>query len=149
MSITDKEQAFLDKCDCKFPYRDAAKAEALIFEACSISSNAAFCVLYELVCPPASAKLSGPKQRDLLASWTRRTSFPLAAPIGDFAKRVLNGEAVSLEMGLVLMREVAAAEGQYAALAVVSHLAYQVAEEAEYGLIDTLEEETRARWIKA
>ncbi|RYG96682.1 MAG: hypothetical protein EON58_11495 [Alphaproteobacteria bacterium] len=62
---------------------------------------------------------------------------------------MLNGEAVSLEMGLALMREVAAAEGQYAAFEVVSHLAYQVAEEAEYGLIDTLEEETRARWIKA
>jgi hypothetical protein len=149
MSITDKEQAFLDKFDCEFPYHDAAKAEALIFEARSISSNAAFCVLYEIVGPPASAKLPKQTQRDLLAAWIGQSSFPLAAPIADFAKQVLNGEAVTLELGLVLMRKVAAVKGQYAALAVISHLAHQVTEEAEYGLIDTLEEEARARWNRA
>jgi len=149
MSITDKEQAFLDKFDCKFPYHDAAKAEALIFEARSISPNAAFCVLYEIVGPPASGRLLGLTQTDLLAAWIDKSSFALAAPIADFAKQVLNGEVVSLELGLVLMRQVAAVKGQYAALAVISHLAYQVAGEAEYELIDTLEERIRARWDRA
>jgi hypothetical protein len=149
MSFTDKEQGFLDKFDCEFPYRDAAKAEALILEAWSISPNAAFCVLYEIVGPPASAILPGPTQTDLLAAWIDKSSFPLAAPIANYAKQVLNGEAVSLELGLVLMRQVAAVKGQYAALAVISHLAYQVAEETEYRLIDTLEEGTRVRWNSA
>jgi hypothetical protein len=44
------------------------------------------------------------------------------------------------------MREVATIQGQYAALAVVSHLAHRVAEEAEYDLIDALEQEIRDQW---
>lgn len=68
MDITNQEQAFSDKIDCNFPYSDASKAVALIAEARSISTNAEFCVLYEIICPPACEGLSKHSQRELLAA---------------------------------------------------------------------------------
>lgn len=146
MSITDQEQAFLDTIDCNFPYRDAPKAESLITQARSISANAAFCVLYEIVNAPASAELAKRAQSELLTTWSDNWSSPLAIPIANLTRRVLEGEMLPTDQVLTVMREVAEIQGQYAALAVVSHLAYQVAEESEYGLIDALEERIRARW---
>jgi ABC-type nitrate/sulfonate/bicarbonate transport system substrate-binding protein len=146
MSITDQEQAFLDKIDCKFPHRDTSKAGELIVEARSISPNAAFCVLYEIVCPPASKQVSRNVQRELLDAWIDNATFPLAASIAGLARAVFDGEEVPTEKAIVVMRDVAAIQGQYAALAVVSHLAYQGADEADRNLVDTLEQETRDRW---
>jgi hypothetical protein len=148
MSIIEQEQAFLSKIDCKFPYRDASKAAAFIAEAQSISSNAAFCVLYEIVCPPPSIGLPKQTQRELLATWIEYSTFPLAATIADLATPVIGGEGVPTERALAVMREVSSVDGQYAALAVVSHLAYQGVEEADFDLIDALEQETRNMWDK-
>ncbi len=58
MDTTNQEQAFSDKIDGKFPYSDASKAAALIAEARSISTNAEFCVLYEIISPPAAEGLA-------------------------------------------------------------------------------------------
>jgi hypothetical protein len=146
MSITDQEQIFLDKIDCNFPHQNALQAAALITEAWSLSSNAAFCVLYEIVCPPASEEVHKQTQRELLAAWLENSALSLAAAVAEFAKQVLEGEVVSTAQTLQLMGKVASIRGQYAALAVVSHLAYQTAENADYVLIDALEQEIRDRW---
>lgn len=50
------------------------------------------------------------------------------------------------EKALYETHEVAMTEGQYAALAVVSHLAYAGSEGIDCELIDTLEQQIRMRW---
>lgn len=83
MDIANQEQAFSDKIDCNFPYSDASKAAALIAEARSISTNAEFCVLYEIISPPASEGLPKHTQRQLLAAWIESAAprLLLALPI--------------------------------------------------------------------
>lgn len=146
MITTDQEKRFLREIDCKFPYRDASKAEALIMEAQSFSSNATFCVLYEIVCLPASESLPKQTQKKLLATWVDNSNFPLVASIADLAGQVLDGEPVPTKQALVVMREVATIQGQYAALAVVSHLAYAGSDGADCEVIDALEREIRTSW---
>jgi hypothetical protein len=146
MDTTDQEQAFSDRIDCKFPYLDASKAAALIAEARSISTNAEFCVLYEIISPPASEGLPKQTQRELLAAWIENASSPLAARIADLASQVINGGKVPTETALDEMHKVAATEGQYAALAVVSHLGYAGNEDDDCELIDTLAQQVRMRW---
>lgn len=149
MSITDEEQAFLDKIDCKFPYLDASKAAALIEEARSISSNAAFCLLYEIVCPPASEELSKQTQKELLAMWIDNSICPLAVSIANLAGHVLDGKTVPTEQVLIAMREVASFQGQYGALAAISHIAYAGRDGVDCEVIDTLEQEIKTQWNNA
>ncbi|SCX34658.1 hypothetical protein [Agrobacterium rosae] len=146
MGITSREQAFSDKIDCKFPYSNSFQAAALIAEARSISTNAEFCVLYEIVSPPASQRLPKLTQRELLAAWIENAASPLAARIADLASQVIDCGKVPTEKALNEMHEVAVFEGQYAALAVVSHLAYAGSEGVDHELIDTLEQQIRMRW---
>jgi hypothetical protein len=146
MDITNQEQAFSDKIDCRFPYSDASKAAALIAEARSISTNAEFCVLYEIICPPASEGIPKHIRRELLAAWIENPTSPLAARIADLASHVIDGGKVPTEKALAEMHGVAATERQYAALAVVSHLAFAGSEGVDCELIDTLEQQIRMRW---
>lgn len=146
MDTTSHEQAFSDRIDCNFPYLDASKAAALIAEARSISSNADFCVLYEIVCPPTSDRLPTQRQRELLAAWIENSGSTLAAPIADLARQVIDGGKVATEQALVAMHEIAAIEGQYAALAVVSHLAHAAGDGVDCEMIDTLEQQIRKQW---
>lgn len=146
MDISNQEQAFSDKIDCRFPYSDASEAAILIEEARSISTNAEFCVLYEIVSPPASEGLPKHKQRELLAAWAENAASPLAARIADLANQVIDGGKVPIEKALDEMHELAATEGQYAALTVVSHLACAGRKDVDCGLIDTLEQQIRMRW---
>ncbi|MBB4189671.1 hypothetical protein GGE07_006367 [Sinorhizobium terangae] len=139
MDVFEREQAFSDKFDCSFPYRNLGEAAALIEEARSISANAAFCVLYQIACPPSSAEISRETQQELLTMWVDSAASPLAASIVIFARHVFNGGVVTTEEALALMHQVAAADGQYAALAVVSHLAYEGLEGDEFDMIDILE----------
>lgn len=146
MDITYQEQTFSDKIDGKFPYSDAFKAAALIAEARSISTNAEFCVLYEIISPPASEGLPKHIQRELLVSWNENAASPLAARIANLASQVIDDGKVSTEKALDEMHELAATEGQYAALAVISHLAYAGSEGVDCELIDALEQKIRMRW---
>ncbi|MEV4608223.1 hypothetical protein MRBLMR1_003259 [Neorhizobium sp. LMR1-1-1.1] len=146
MNSIDQERAFSDKIDCKFPYLDTSKATALVAEALSISPNAAFCVLYEILAPPHSEKVPKQRQRELLATWSELASFPLAVPISNMASHVIDGREVSTKQALNLMREAAAIQGQYAALTVISHLAYAGNENLDCDAVDTLEREIRMRW---
>ncbi|MCX8998863.1 hypothetical protein NOF55_17265 [Rhizobiaceae bacterium BDR2-2] len=146
MDTTNQEQVFSAKIDCKFPYLDVSKAAALIAEARSISTNAEFCVLYEIIAPPASERLPKQTQRELLAAWVENATSSLAARIADLANEVIDGGEVPTEKALDKMHEVAATEGQYAALAVVSHLAYALSDSVDCEMIDTLEEQIRMQW---
>jgi hypothetical protein len=111
MDIANQEQAFSDKIDCKFPYSDASKAAALIAEARSISTNAEFCVLYEIIAQPASEGLPKHIQRELLAAWIENARSPLAARIAELASQIIDGGKVPTEKALDEMHEVAATEG--------------------------------------
>jgi len=146
MDTTDQEQAFSERIDCKFPYLDASQAAALIAEARSISTNAEFCVLYEIISPPASEGLLKRTQRELLAAWIENASSPTAARIADLASQVINSGKVPLGAALDAIHKVAATERQYAALAVVSHLGYAGSDGNDCELIDTLEQQVRMRW---
>lgn len=146
MDTTNQERAFDHKIDCNFPYQDASRAAALIAEARCISTNAEFCVLYEIVAPPASEGVPKQTQRELLAAWIQNAASPLAARIAGLASQVIDGGNVPTKTALDAMHEVAATEGQYAALTVVSHLAYAGSEGVDCELIDALDQQIRMRW---
>jgi len=46
------EQEFISSIDCNFPYEDIALAKELILQARSISPNAVFMVLHEILRAP-------------------------------------------------------------------------------------------------
>lgn len=64
----------------------------------------------------------------------------------ELAYRVLNGEELSMDQTLALIREIGSDPHQPAALAVISHLVYAGLDEAERALIDAREQEIRSRW---
>lgn len=146
MNLIEREQAFSDKIDCRFPYSDPSASAALVAEANLISPNAAFCVFCEIVCPPPSARLSRQIQHDLLTTWLNASAYQLAAPLADMARHVIDGGKVTTGRAMEIMREVGATEGLYAALSALSYIAYRGSDCERLDEMDALDLEIRARW---
>ncbi|TCR78280.1 hypothetical protein [Rhizobium sp. BK376] len=147
MDNVKREQAFADSIDCRFPYSNLAAAAALIEEARSISVNAVFCIFYEIVCPPRSRRteLSRERQRELLFLLTQDFEHPLVDRLVEFAARIIEGRKIAANEAVGIIAEIGKFDGQYAALAAVSSLAYDALGE-DFGALDALEDELRKKW---
>lgn len=139
------EAEFISLVDCRFPYHDSQEARRLITLGCSISDNAAFTIVHELVCIPASQSIPTAVRLDLLQEFDKQFEHPLKELITNVAKRRINGEELPLPEVLVAIREIQPFRNQYQALNVITMSA---AEEA-WDAMDELGDEIKQHWQNA
>lgn len=125
------EREFISLIDCRFPYHDRTEAERLIALGCSISSNAAFMIVEEIVRVPASVAVTAERRLDLLQKTVTRFDHPLKNLILSIAQQVIGGNGLALEQTICAMDEVAAFPNQFCALSVVYSSATEPWEEVE------------------
>lgn len=130
------EEEFLGAIDGAFPYGDRARAHALIEEACSISSNAAFMVAHELARLPKDVVVEDQWRLGLLERLRERLEHPLKAPILDVAARMVRGDALAFGECRALMGRIADFPGEFNALAVVCCACEDDDAEAADGIYD-------------
>lgn len=136
------EEEFVGAIDCAFPYGNRASALALIEEACSISSNAAFMVVHELARRPGSSRASDSTCLALLDRVDARFSHPVKDLVLEVARRMVRREPVPFEECRAIMQEIAVHPGQFNALAVV----YFSCEAAGMEAVDAIYENILAEW---
>ncbi|MDF1666599.1 MAG: hypothetical protein P1V97_32920 [Planctomycetota bacterium] len=95
--MKSNEEAFIRKIDCAFPYTDFDMAEKLIEEACAISANAAFMVLYELSNPGKNADYPFEQIQRLLSLWEENFDHPLKDLVLSLVSDKLNSVRISDE----------------------------------------------------
>ncbi len=98
---TVAEEEFIESIDAKFPYEDEAKVSSLILQARGISSNAAFMVLYEIVCAPTS--VSSITKRQWFNQWSEGYHHRLVNPVREAAEAMLSGKDLSVDRVLELL----------------------------------------------
>lgn len=141
----EDEAKLISEVDAGFPYDDPQAATALIKRACAISSNAAFTIPYELAVRPRSATNAVEPETVLLLLdiWAKLFSHPLKALILRFARAMVNGEALPLQVTLDAMELVSNHPGEYQALNVV-YFSQRGADDA--ATLDALYDDILAGW---
>jgi hypothetical protein len=145
METRSEEAQLISDVDAKFPYEDAKAAASLMKRACSISSNAAFTIPYELAVRPRSAELEVEPETVLLLLdiWARLFEHPLKVMILRFAQAMVRGEPMPLTVALDAMDLVAKYPGEYQALNVVYFSQRNTGNDAE---VDALYNAVHAAW---
>jgi hypothetical protein len=138
------EVEFARLIDCRFPYADIPRAAALIRQGASISTNAAFCVLDEICRTGAGTDVAPGRQNELLDIWCEHFSHPLAEPLANCARRLIDERRLSAAECLNVLHLIADYRGQYAALSVVN-AAYDVPA-AGVDVVDEMTNAIRAAW---
>ncbi len=135
------ESDFISLIDCRFPYHDSAEAERLIARGCSISPNAAFMVVDELVRVPASATVTPETRLALLQQVDAHFEHPLKDLVLAVAAQSIRGTGLSLPQAIANMHAIAPFPNQYCALSVVYSSANEPWEE-----VDSLFNQIVERW---
>jgi hypothetical protein len=112
------EAEFLNEIDCQFPYFDPERALALAAEACSISANAAFGVVYEICNVPRGVVADPETSEAVLRRIDTLFSHPVAKVILSLARGRIRGQHPTSSEQIDAMRRVSAFPGQYYALQV-------------------------------
>lgn len=141
--MKSQEAAFIRKIDCAFPYTDFDMAEKLIEEACAISANAAFMVLFELSNPGKGATYSLAQIRSLLTIWQGKISHPLRDIVLSLVEKKLDLENISNDEIVSAMIRCAEQQGSLMALNTVYNCLPEAAED-----IDALYESLASRFLK-
>lgn len=117
--MTD-ERTFIESIDCAFPYADERRALDLIRTAAALSAEAAFKVVHELACPPASCRASSVVRSRLLDALDASFSHPAKAVVFPIARRMIAGEVLDVTESIAALERVAATGRVWEAL----HLIY-------------------------
>jgi hypothetical protein len=112
--VTEKE--FIESIDCQFPYFDRASWQEVIKVGCQISPKAAFAVLDEICRPPLRKEISVQQLEQILEYWKVEFHHPLAEPLGNAARLMINREEISVEQAVNLLNLAASYPHLYSAL---------------------------------
>lgn len=139
----DKESKFIDKIDCKLPYYDLKACESLIDEAKSISPNAVFTVIEEIVRIPVSDrdKVSELELKNLLQKIISDFKHPLLDRILPTLDLMIQNKEQTVENTILLMNEIENYPGLWGALSLV----YFSCDDIE-GIADRKYDEIREKW---
>jgi hypothetical protein len=110
-----REIAFVQSFEGRFPSGDPSAAGRLIEEGRSVSSNAAFCVLNEICRAPFPA-VGKARQRELVGDWSAGFEHPLKAPILRCAAALIEERSLPYEFCSATAKLIAQHPGEYAAL---------------------------------
>jgi hypothetical protein len=130
--MVNDENQFLEAIDCNFPYNDRVAAEDLIKKAATISDEALFAVLFEIVKLPKSASGKKEMQKSLLKTWERVNKSPLAIDLLPLINKKLDGELITVSSVLEVLECIRPYKNSYSALNLVSSLAYDETIEERY-----------------
>ncbi len=136
------EADFMLSIDCRFPYEDGALAISLIEESCSISPNAAFRVLYELACRPASCMAADGVILHLMSKLHSELGHPFCETLFSIAERMSRGDSISLLEAESALKESQLYPGIYSAL----DLIVRAAEERYEDAVENLANEVMSFW---
>lgn len=139
--MNDRQIAFQDRIDARFPYDDPVEALTLILEARRISPEAAFAVLHEICLPPRSARAGRGRLKELLAFWRQGFDHPCEPGLLHCAEALIDGRSISGAHAAEIMRAIAAHPDSYNALAIAERAAGD-----ETAAIEALGAEIRAVW---
>ena len=117
----DKEKAFIDRIDCKFPYNDKAQCLRLIDEALALSVNAIFSVTEEICRIPASERDTVELSYlvDLLTYTRGKFEHPLKEIVFDTADKMIRGQELAVDEVINRMEVVKKHRGQFAAMSIL------------------------------
>lgn len=132
------ERCFCDSIDCCFPYDDRERASALVREACSISTTAAFCVASELARPPRSAGVTTTRLLELLDELSVGFEHPSKDLVLSVARRMAVGEELPVAESIALMGQLHSDASGWSALALILMSCDDVDGEAEAAYERTL-----------
>lgn len=139
--MDDRQTAFQDRIDARFPYDDPMESLAFILEARRIAPEASFAVLHEICIPPRSARAGWGRLKELLASWAQGFEHPLKPSLLHCAEALIDGQSIPAHQTTRMMDEVAATPDVYNALAIVSAAAARDGDD-----IDKRVQEIQKRW---
>ena len=111
------EQEFIESIDFSFPYEDKEKAINLIAQGRTISANASFMVLHEIVRAPSEVALE--TKECLYDYWCNGFSHELLEPVKEAASALLASKVIPVSRAIELMREIEKHTDQYCALSIV------------------------------
>lgn len=111
------EQEFCNSIDCYFPYHDKKRVNDLIEEARSISDNAMFSVLHEIVRAPKEVPANLIKE--LYARWCNGFNHFLLEAVKEAAEAMLDNNELTVERALELLPQFENEIGQYSALTII------------------------------
>jgi hypothetical protein len=117
--LTVTEREFVDSIDCRFPYGDPGTARRLIAEGCAISANAAFAVAHELARPGRGVDAPVGARLEPLGVLQRSVAHPLSGAVLEVARRMILEQHLPVEEAVMVMEQVSAYPGEYAALSLV------------------------------
>ncbi len=135
------ESDFISLIDCRFPYHDSLEAERLIVLGCSISPNAAFMVVDELLRVPVSVTVTPERRLALLQHVDTHFKHPIKDLVLAVAEQSIRGTGQSLLQTIANMHAIAPFPNQYCALSVVYSSANEPWEE-----LDSLFNQIVERW---
>lgn len=110
------EEEFISEVDCEFPYEQHDRAVALIHEAVTISPNAAFMVVHELVRRPRGSNVTAEACLNLLNVIDARFEHPLKRLVFDLANRMILGSRIDASESLSAMRQIGEHRSMFNAL---------------------------------
>lgn len=135
------ESEFIEKIDCRFPYRRPMEWRRVSARAARISSNAAFMVVNETCRPPRSVELAPNLANTILRHLRRRFRHPLFRVMEPAIRAHISGRDLRPSTAASLMRKVAAYPNQYNALA----LCYFSADDSA-GSLDLIYNQVVSHW---
>lgn len=138
------ESEWIERIDCRFPYRRSIEWRRLSAQAARISSNAAFMVLHEVCRPPRSVRLDEADAAVIVRHLRRRFRHPLLRVLAPAVEARICGTDLRVSTAARLMRKVAAYQGQYSTLAICYFSA-----EDRTGALDRLYEQVVAKWSES
>ncbi|WP_018342825.1 hypothetical protein [Cytophaga aurantiaca] len=117
----NKEQEFIDKIDCRFPYQNRKKCFDLINEAIALSPNAVFSVIEEICRIPSDERNSTSTffLIELLTDIRNKFDHPLKEMILSVAQKMVQEEDIDVDDAISKMLVIKNYTGQYAALSIL------------------------------
>ena len=139
----DREE-FSYAIDCKFPYTDSARAHELIVIGCELSADAAFEVVHELARPGRGDDAPIASRHSLLATVDGLLDHPAKAVVFPIARRMIDGEVVSVEEAVSAVERLAPHAEIWSALSTI----YSSCDDPD-GVMEAAYEAVKAKWIAA
>lgn len=101
-----EETNFNRKIDCLLSYGDINACKSLMDEAVSISDNAMFTVLHEICRAPSSKNVLPTTQLKLADIWLEKATHQKSFDIYTLAKKMIDGENISVEQSIQILDKV-------------------------------------------
>lgn len=100
------ESEFISYIDCQFPYKNETHAHKLILQARSISENASYAVLNEIIRPPFGENISSARKTKLFQIWKKDFQSNILEEINEVAEELILDRLLPVKKTITLMLKI-------------------------------------------